>query len=157
MAMRTSTVVFGLLWLPYICAFAGEPVLEFRNPPGLFQPSTFSQLATIAHGKLVLISGQTARDAQSNLVGKGDLRAQTIQVFENIKVALQSAGGDFDDVAKLTTFVVNLKPADRTMIAEMIARYFPAGRRPAHTLVGINALAVEDLLIEIEATAVVAD
>jgi len=96
-------------------------------------------------------------DAQSNLVGKGDLRAQTVQVFENIKVALQSVGADFDDVAKLTTFVVNLKPADRTMIAEVIARYFPPGRRPAHTLVGIDALAVEDLLIEIEAIAVVAD
>jgi enamine deaminase RidA (YjgF/YER057c/UK114 family) len=154
--MRWSTVVLGLLGL-CVQAFAGEPAIKLLNPPGLFQPSTFSQLATVADGKLVLISGQTARDAQSNLVGKGDLRAQTVQVFENIKVALQSVGADFDHVAKLTTFVVNLKPADRTMIAEVIASYFPPGRRPAHTLVGINALAVEDLLIEIEAIAVVTD
>ncbi len=154
--MRWSTVVLGLLGL-CVQAFAGEPAIKLLNPPGLFQPSTFSQLATVSDGKLVLISGQTARDAQSNLVGKGDLRAQTVQVFENIKVALQSVGADFDDVAKLTTFVVNLKPADRMMIAEVIARYFLPGRRPAHTLVGIDALAVEDLLIEIEAIAVVAD
>ena len=154
--MRWSTVVLGLLGL-CVQAFAGEPEIKLLNPPGLFQPSTFSQLATVSDGKLVLISGQTARDAQSNLVGKGDLRAQTVQVFENIKVALQSVGADFDDVAKLTTFVVNLKPADRTMIAEVIASYFPPGRRPAHTFVGINALAVEDLLIEIEAIAVVTD
>ena len=136
-------------------AAAHEPEIELLNPTGLFQPTTFSQLAIVSTGKLVLVSGQTARDAQSNLVGKGDLRAQTVQVFENLKIALRSAGADFDDVAKLTTFVVGLKPTDRTMIAEVIAQYFPPGRRPAHTLVGIDALAVEDLLIEVEAIAVV--
>lgn len=132
-----------------------EPEIQLLNPTGLFRPTTFSQLAVVSAGKLVMVSGQTARDAQSNLVGKGDLRAQTVQVFENLKIALRSAGADFDDVAKLTTFVVGLKPTDRVMIAEVIAQYFPPGRRPAHTLVGIDALAVEDLLIEVEAIAVV--
>ena len=136
-------------------AAAHEPEIQLLNPTGLFRPTTFSQLAVVSAGKLVLVSGQTARDAQSNLVGKGDLRAQTVQVFENLKIALRSAGADFDDVAKLTTFVVGLKPTDRTMIAEVIAQYFPPGRRPAHTLVGIDALAVEDLLIEVEVIAVV--
>jgi enamine deaminase RidA (YjgF/YER057c/UK114 family) len=136
-------------------AAAHEPAIQLLNPTGLFRPTTFSQLAVVSAGKLVLVSGQTARDAQSNLVGKGDLRAQTVQVFENLKIALRSAGADFDAVAKLTTFVVGLKPTDRIMISEVIAQYFPPGRRPAHTLVGIDALAVEDLLIEVEAIAVV--
>jgi enamine deaminase RidA (YjgF/YER057c/UK114 family) len=154
--MKRSTVaaVLGCMFSAQVLAH--EPEIRLLNPPGLFQPSTFSQLATVADAKLVLISGQTARDAQSNIIGKGDLRAQTVQVFENLKVALRSVGADFDNVAKLTTFVVDLKPGDRVMIAEVIAQYFPAGRRPAHTLIGINALAVEHLLIEIEAIAAVA-
>jgi enamine deaminase RidA (YjgF/YER057c/UK114 family) len=136
-------------------AAAHEPEIQLLNPTGLFQPTTFSQLAVVSTGKLVLVSGQTARDARSNIVGKGDLRAQTVQVFENLKIALESVGADFDDVAKLTTFVVGLKPNHRIMIAEVIAQYFPPGRRPAHTLVGIDALAAEDLLIEIEAIAAI--
>ena len=81
----------------------------------------------------------------------------TVQVFENLKVALNAVGADFKDVAKLTTFVVGLQPDDRLMIADTIKAYFPPGQRPAHTLVGISALAVPDLLIEIEAIAVVPD
>jgi enamine deaminase RidA (YjgF/YER057c/UK114 family) len=138
-------------------AAADEPELEFLNPPGLFRPSTFSQIATVGEGKLVLISGQTARNAASEIVGKGDLKAQTVQVFENLKVALNAVGADFKHVAKLTTFVVGLQPDDRLMIADTINAYFPAAQRPAHTLVGISALAVADLLIEIEAIAVVPD
>ena len=153
--MRAVTLC--LLLLAAAQALAGEPEIRFLNPPGLFQPTTFSQIATVEDATLVLISGQTARDAAGSLVGKGDLKAQTTQVFENLRIALEAVGADFKDVAKLTTFVVNLKPNDRVMIAEAIGKYFPAGRRPAHTLVGISALAVEDLLIEIEATAVVED
>ena len=154
--MRFATAVISLGCLPTALAGA-EPELRLLNPPGLFQPSTFSQIATVRNGRLVLVSGQTARDAQSNIVGHGDLKAQTLQVFENLKLALAGAGADFADVAKLTTYVVNLKPEDRLMIANVIGNYFPGGRRPAHTLVGVNALAVEGLLIEIEAIAVVQD
>jgi enamine deaminase RidA (YjgF/YER057c/UK114 family) len=152
------SIIAAALSLP-VCghAAAAEPEIVFLNPPGLFQPGTFSQLAIAGQGKMVLISGQTARDAQGNIVGKGDLRAQTVQVFENLEVALQSVGGTFANVLKLTTFVVDLKPDDRLMIAEILGKYFPPDRRPAHTLIGIDVLAVEDLLIEIEATAVVAD
>ena len=85
------------------------------------------------------------------------MKSTNIQVFENLKLALAGAGADFTDVAKLTTYVVNLKPDDRLVIADVIGNYFPAGRRPAHTLVGVSALAVEGLLIEIEAIAVVPD
>ena len=153
--MKLATTCLLLLVTGEACA--DVPEISLINPPGLFQPTTFSQIATIREGRLVLISGQTARDAAGKLVGQGDLKAQTGQVFENLRIALQSVGADFDDVAKLTTFVVNLQPNDRVMIAEAIAKYFPPGRRPAHTLIGISALAVEDLLIEIEATAVLPD
>ena len=155
MRFATAVVVPLACLLPALACAEAE--LRLINPPSLFQPTTFSQIATVRDGRLVLISGQTARDAQSNIVGREDLRAQTLQVFENLKLALASVGADFTDVAKLTTYVVNLKPDDRVMIADVISNYFPAGRRPAHTLVGVSALAVEGLLIEIEAIAVVPD
>jgi len=154
--MRLAKLAISLAYLLPALANA-ESEIRFLNPPGLFQPSTFSQIATVREGRLVLISGQTARDAQSSIVGRDDMKAQTQQVFENLKVALAAVGADFADVAKLTTYVVNLKPDDRLMIADAIGKYFPAGRRPAHTLVGISALAVEGLLIEIEAIAVIPD
>lgn len=151
------TLLLYLLLAYAASAAASEPAIRFLNPPGLFQPTTFSQIATVEDGTLVLISGQTARDAAGKLVGKGDLRTQTEQVFENLRIALEAVGAGFDDVAKLTTYVVDLQPNDRTMIAEVIGKHFPPGQRPAHTLVGISALAVEDLLIEVEAIVVVED
>jgi enamine deaminase RidA (YjgF/YER057c/UK114 family) len=65
---------------------------------------------------------------------------------------VQSAGGSMADIVKITTFVVNLRPNDRTWIGEMVKKNFP--KPPAHTLVGIDALAAPELLIEIEAIAV---
>src|SRR5262245_31998701 len=120
--MRFATAMTFLGCLSPALASA-EPELRLLNPPGLFQPSTFSQIATVRDGRLVLISGQTARDAQSSIVGRGDLRAQTLQVFENLKLALAGVGAEFADVAKLTTYVVNLKPDDRLMIADVIGSY----------------------------------
>jgi enamine deaminase RidA (YjgF/YER057c/UK114 family) len=136
-------------------AFAEAPSVQFLNPDGLFRPSTFTQVVTARGGTTVYVSGQTARDAQSRIVGAGDLGAQTGQVFENLRLALAGAGAELADVVKITTFVVNLQPDDRLMIGDMVMRHFPPGRPPAHTLVGVQALAVPELLIEIEAVAVV--
>jgi enamine deaminase RidA (YjgF/YER057c/UK114 family) len=126
--------------------------IRFLNPEGLFKPSTFSQVAIAEGDRVVYISGQTARDASSNVVGVGDVKRQAEQVFGNLRIAVEAAGGSMADIAKITTFVVDLKPGDRVWIGEMVKKHFPTP--PAHTLVGISALAVPELLIEIEATAV---
>ena len=143
----------GALWTG--AALAESPELRFLNPDGLFRPSTFTQVVTARGGTTVYVSGQTARDAQSNIVGMGDLRAQTGKTFDNLQVALEGVGAGFEDVVKITTFVVNLQPDDRLMIGEMVKNRFPPGQPPAHTLVGVQALVVPELLIEIEAVAVV--
>ena len=110
-------------------------------------------MGAIARGdRTVYISGQTARDDKSNVVGAGDVKKQAAKVFENLRVAVEAAGGSMDDVAKITTYVVDLKPDDRLWIGEMVKKHFP--KPPAHTLVGISALAVPELLIEVEAVAV---
>jgi enamine deaminase RidA (YjgF/YER057c/UK114 family) len=129
-----------------------ESRLELRNPEGLFKPATFSQVAVAEGDRLVFISGQTARDATSSIVAVGDVRKQAEKVFENLRTAIESAGGSMGDIAKITTFVVGLKPDDRVWIGEMVKKNFP--KPPAHTLVGISALAAPELLIEIEAMAV---
>jgi enamine deaminase RidA (YjgF/YER057c/UK114 family) len=147
-AIRLVTV--GLAWLPAL-GFGAE--LQFSNPEGLFKPSTFTQVVTAKGGTTIYISGQTARKATSEIVGTGDVRKQAEQVFHNLRVAVQSAGGSMADVVKITTFVVNLQPDDRAWIGEMVKQHFP--KPPAHTLVGIDALAVPELLIEVEAVAVV--
>ncbi len=139
----------------FVCLLTAPAVaadLKFLNPDGLFKPSTFTQVVVAGGQTTVYISGQTARDDKGGIVGIGDLRRQTEKVFENLRTAVHAAGGSMQDVVKITTFVVNLKPDDRVWIGELVKKSFP--RPPAHTLVGISALAAPELLIEIEAVAV---
>lgn len=127
---------------------------EFVNPRGLATPQSYTQVVTAGDGKMIFISGQVAFDESGQLVGPGDLGAQTRQVYLNLKTALAAAGATFADVVKLTTYVVGYKPADRLTINEVRNQYV-SPHPPASTLVGVGALAREDLLIEVEAIAVV--
>ena len=143
--------------LPMLLAFITFPALadsnvRFLNPDGLFKPATFSQVAITRPGTTVYISGQTARDESSSIVGAGVVKKQMAKVLENLQVAVGAAGGSMGNVAKITTYVVGLKSDDRIWIGEMVKRHFPVP--PAHTLVGISALAAPELLVEIEAIAV---
>lgn len=132
------------------------PQLEFINPPGLADFGTFSQVTTARGGKTIHVSGQVAWNAQGQVVGAGDLKAQTVQVFENLKVALAAAGAGFGDVVKFTIYVVDLQPQDRPVISQIRNRYVDPARLPASTMIGVDALVMEGLRIEVEAIAVVA-
>ncbi len=129
---------------------------KFINPPTLAAPRGYTHAVTVTSGKTVFISGQVAFNVKGELVGKGDLRAQTQQVYENLKNALAAAGATTADVVKLNSYVVDFKPADLAAIREVRAQYFPNPEQMlASTLVGVQALAFEGLLIEVEAIAVV--
>ena len=132
------------------------PQVEFINPVGLANFGTFSQVAAVRGGKTIHVSGQVAWNADGKVVGAGDLAAQTVQVFENLKVALAAAGATFSDLVKIVTYVVDLKPADRAVISEIRARYVDPARKPASTMIGVDALVMAELRIEVEAVAVVA-
>lgn len=125
------------------------------NPRGLSTPTGYSHVVTAAGGRLVFIAGQVAANAAGEIVGPGDLRAQARQVYENLKTALAAAGATFADVVKQTTFVVSFKAEDRAVIAEVRREFLPAENPPASTLVGVQALARPEYLIEVEAIAVV--
>ena len=126
---------------------------EFLNPAGLPVLPGFSQVVTATEGKIVFISGQVALDANNAVVGKGDLRAQVVQTFENLKGALAAVGATFDDVLKTNTYIVNYTPDMIGVVREVRSRYLPQEKPPASTLIGVQALVLEDLLIEVEAFA----
>ena len=113
----------------------------------------YSQGVKVKGGALVVISGQVAWDVQGNLVGKGDIRAQTRQVFENLKNMLASAEATFQDVVKLGIFLKNQE--DFAAFREIRAQYLKPPFPPT-TLLVVKNLAREEWLLEVEAMAVVA-
>jgi enamine deaminase RidA (YjgF/YER057c/UK114 family) len=129
--------------------------VEFLNPPQLCPTFGWTHVVSATGGKTIHISGQVAVNERGEVVGKGDLRAQTDQAFRNIALALTAAGATFRDVVKTSLFVVGLKPEHVPIIREVRARYVSADHPPASTLVGVSALVGPDWLIEIEALAVV--
>lgn len=129
-------------------------MIERPIPKGLLNNPAFAQVLIASGSRTVYTSGQVSVDEQGNLVGPGDLRAQTIQAMKNLELALKSAGASFADVVKTTTYVVNYRPEYRSIIGEA-KKPFWAGKAPTSALIGVNALALSEWLIEIEAVAVV--
>jgi 2-iminobutanoate/2-iminopropanoate deaminase len=101
-------------------------------------------------GGFVFVAGQIAQDVEGNLVGRGDIEAQAVQIFENLKTVLAAAGTTLDQVVKLTTFTTNV--VYRQKIAEVRARYF-GNYFPPNTFLVVSSLATPDYLLEIEAVA----
>src|SRR4051812_41185646 len=129
---------------------------QFLNPPGLAPTNGWTQVVTSTGGKTVYVSGQVGLDECGQVVGKGDLKAQTERTFANLDVALKAAGASFRDVVKMNLYVVGLKPELVPLIREVRARHVSRESPPASTLVGVSALVGADWLIEIEVVAVVA-
>ena len=123
---------------------------ERIQPPGLSRPPTYTHV--VKAGDTVYIAGQTPVDEQGQVVGRGDITAQTTQVFENIKKALAAAGADFSDLVKITVYVTD--PRFREALSEVRRRYL-TDELPASTLVVVAGLANPDYLLEIEAIAVI--
>ena len=117
---------------------------------GLSEPISHYSDAVVA-GKTVYVAGHGSFDAQGNLVGANDVVAQTRRVLENMKLALAAAGATLDDVVKVTVYLKNRD--DRPKVNEVRKAYFEANK-PASTLIEINRFAIEGMLIEIEAIAV---
>ncbi len=128
---------------------------KFINPPTLATPRGYTHVVTTTGGKMIFIAGQVAWDVKGEIVGKGDLRAQATQAYANLQAALAAAGAITADVVKLNTYVVSFKSADLPVIREVRSQFFPQENLPASTLVGVQALAMDGLLIEVEAIAMV--
>jgi len=132
---------------------ANEANLRFSNPPAVARPRGYSHVAEVLSGRTVYISGQVALNQAGELIGAGDMAAQAEQVFSNLNAALASVGADFSHVAKLTIFTTDI--AEAAAIRAARDRYINLETPPASTLVEVRRLALPDLLIEVEAVAVV--
>jgi enamine deaminase RidA (YjgF/YER057c/UK114 family) len=106
-------------------------------------------------GNTVQISGQVALDDQGRVVGPGDLAAQARQAFANLSHMLTIAGSQPDEILRMNVYVVNLKPGDWDVIKREGAAFFPARNPPAGTVLGVQALPRDSLLVAIDATAVI--
>jgi enamine deaminase RidA (YjgF/YER057c/UK114 family) len=125
--------------------------IQFLNPPTMVTPPGFTHVVEITGGRTVYISGQIAIDQSFHIVGKGDVRAQAQQVFENLRLALAAVGADFTHVVKLNIYIVDMTHV--SVIDEVRKRYVNRQYPPASTVVEVRKLAFEDILLEIEAVA----
>jgi enamine deaminase RidA (YjgF/YER057c/UK114 family) len=124
------------------------------NPPALGTPPGYSQIVEVAASRMIFIAGQTALDADGNLVGRGDFAAQAQQVFENLATALRASGCTAANLVKLTVFLTEMdnlghyREARNLFFDQVTPR-----AAPAVTLVEVSKLYGPDFLIEIEAIA----
>jgi len=125
-------------------------------PSGMENLGGYSDVLTVRGGaRTIYVAGQTAWSVAHRGPDRPSLQVQTVECFDNVKRCLESAGASFDDVLKLTIFVVGLNRAGRDVIAEVRTRYVNPARPPAATMVGVDRLVLEGQLIEVEAIAVV--
>ena len=120
------------------------------SPPFVHKTAGYSH--AVQAGNTLYIAGQVATDPEGNLVGEGDIEAQVAQVWRNLRSVIGYAGGTVDDIVKITVFTTDL--AYRPAIAAERERVFPNGRYPASTFLVVQSLARPELLVEIEAIAV---
>lgn len=127
--------------------------LRAIQPEGLKDPRPrYSQGMVAEGGRLLFIAGQTAADAEGNVVGKGDPERQAEQVFSNLGAVLQAAGATFDDLVMTTTYLTDI--AYREAYNKVRLRYYKTSA-PTSTLVVVKALGGADFLIEIDGIAVI--
>ncbi|MCU0325956.1 MAG: RidA family protein [Spirosomaceae bacterium] len=128
------------------------------NPDNLSKSPAYSHIAEIKGGRIILISGQVANDSLGNVIGKGDMRLQTEQVYKNLEKALKAIGASFGDVAKFGIYIKDMsKIAEFREVRNRLfdQKYYKnQPNRPVSTAIGVTELFHPDWLLEIEATVV---
>ena len=129
------------------------PRIERFCAPSLFNPPVYSQGVKVTQARAILfLSGQVAYTPEGGVASPGDFKAQARGAYQAIKALVESQGGTMANVVKLTTFVTDMKY--RADLGAVRAEFFGT-KGPASTLVQVSALAFPELMVEIEAIAVV--
>lgn len=133
-----------------------KPSKEFSSPDTLMPPAGYSHIAKVNRGTTVYLAGQVSSDASGKLIGEGNFERQAEQVFGNLKIAVEAAGGTMADIVKLNIYLV--AEVDQSEVPKLRAirdRYVNAASPPASTLVVVTRLARPGWLLEIEAVAAI--
>ena len=115
----------------------------------------FSQVVVSTGTKIIHCAGQTAWDKDMNLVGGDDLGKQMVQSLQNVKTVLAAGGATLQDVVRLDIYLVDYNADKIPAVGAALGRFFDPDQLPANTLLGIQALALPEFLVEVTATAVV--
>ena len=127
--------------------------ISFMNPKSFYVPTGYTHVLSVeTPGKILFISGQTSRNAKGDVIGLGDLEAQTTQVYENLAFILKEMGASFDNVVQQTIYTTRVDEID--LIRKVRDKFIHKDRAPASTLVGVTGLARKEFLIEVEMIAV---
>lgn len=128
---------------------------EYINPPSLFRSrdNGFSQAVAASGTRTLYVSGQTAWDADRQLVGGTDLAGQARQAFRNVQTVVEASGGSLSDVVSLRIYIVDYRPEMANAVGTALRACFSPAK-PATTWIGVVSLADPGFLIEIEAIAV---
>jgi enamine deaminase RidA (YjgF/YER057c/UK114 family) len=123
------------------------------NPAGIHPPANNAYSHALKSGKLLFIAGQVAMNKNGKIVGVGDIRKQTQQVFENVGAILRDAGATFDNLVYTTGFLVDMKK-NFEGYATVRAQFLTKDPKPASAIVEVNGLFVPELLFELQGIAV---
>ncbi len=133
--------------------------IELIHPEALPRSEIYHQVCVATGSRTVYLAGQVARTATGESVGAGDLAAQVEQAYRNVAAALAAAGGTFADVAKVTVYIVDWTPDKMDALGAGFMRACQALDQhlvAPITLIGVAALGEPDMLVEVDATAVLA-
>jgi enamine deaminase RidA (YjgF/YER057c/UK114 family) len=132
--------------------------IEIYNPPGLGVPlGQYTHVTRVRASEYLFIAGMLAGDAKGAIIGEGDFAAQAAQVFNNVHVALQSAGASWKNVVQFTTYLVHSQDIPNFMKfrLEHFPKMFPDGKYPPNTLLMVDRLVQEPFLIEVQTVAAI--
>jgi enamine deaminase RidA (YjgF/YER057c/UK114 family) len=135
-----------------------KPSKEFISPKTLIPPGPagYSHVAKVNSGAIVYISGQVPSDASGKFIGEGNFEAQVEQIFGNLKIAVEAAGGTMADIVKLNYYLVaDVDQAEVPKLRPIRDRYLNVAKPPASTFVVVSRLMRPGWLIEIEAVAAI--
>lgn len=134
---------------------ADSLIIKFKNPASVASPKGYSHAAIIDLGncEMIILAGQVPLDSKGNLVGQGDLGKQAEQVFLNIKNILSELGGTMDNVVKIGVFMTDVSQIQT--FRDIRNKFVNIKTAPASTLVQVSKLFRDDVLIEVEATAII--
>ncbi|MCW5690342.1 MAG: RidA family protein [Pseudolabrys sp.] len=132
--------------------------IKIINPEGLGKPlGQYSHMTRVKASEYLFIAGQVGVDSNGNVVGVDDFDAQCVQTFANIETALKSAGAGWGNIVQFTTYLVHSQDIPKFMKYRLreFPRMFANGAYPPNTLLMIDRLVREELLVEVQATAAI--